>query len=103
MKAKVFLLVVIIIMGELIGISLLGVHTYKKDLVIFNLSFKEKFNRIIETFVKSRKNTYFLKHGVFEYRDKFQLPDSHPNKEGHALIAKNLLNYITKTNIIPYD
>jgi len=76
---------------------------YNKSLLIFTLSFKEKFNQIIEKFVESRKNTYFLKHGVFEYGDKFQLPDSHPNKEGHALIAKNLLNYITKTNIIPCD
>lgn len=76
---------------------------YKNALVIFSLPLREKFNNMIERLRESRPNTYFFKDGVFEFGDRFQLPDAHPNKEGHALIAKNLFDYLAKNEIIPCD
>lgn len=76
---------------------------YKNTLVIFTLPLQEKFNRIIEKFVESREDSYFFKDEVFQFGKKFQLPDSHPNKEGHAFIARNLFDYLTEKKIIPCD
>jgi lysophospholipase L1-like esterase len=76
---------------------------YKKDLVIYGLkhAFDEDRNiKALKKFASSRKKTYFFRNTNDEwYRNT--LLDKHPNKEGHAIIAKDIFEYLKKNGVIP--
>lgn len=55
---------------------------------------------IVENFAKTRPNTHFYvsDHDLIKGDQTF--PDGHPNTEGHAFIAKDILKYLRENGIL---
>jgi hypothetical protein len=60
------------------------------------------YKAFLEDFAHERKNTFFYDKlpNIYEQSDTY-LPDSHPNKKGHGLIAKSMLQYLVNEKILP--
>lgn len=81
---------------------------YKDDLLIYSpkgfFEAQDMDNgKIINEFVRSRPNTYLHINNVdLAYVDGL-LPDMHPNRRGHSLMAKDILSYLIANKVIPCD
>jgi len=69
---------------------------------IYSLTGSQK--EMINNFVASRNESVYFDGitNLYEIEDAI-LPDLHPSKEGHALIAKDILNYMVKEKLIPCE
>jgi len=80
---------------------------YKKQLVIFSLpsasNIGDEYKAIIKDFVRARNDTYFYESAINLKENGRLLPDWHPSITGHALIAEDLFEYLTKNQLIPCD
>ena len=76
---------------------------YLGKLLIFTFPLTEvKYKTIIKKFSNERKGTFFYDGITHIYNNNnLYLPDGHPSKEGHNVIANDLFKYIINNKIIP--
>lgn len=77
---------------------------YNGPLLIFNFPSSTVYEDVLNNFKNSRKNTFLYDQLIDTYNNPlYHLKDYHPSPSGHALIAEDLYNYLTKNNIIPCE
>lgn len=74
---------------------------FKKSLVLFTLGETDsKYKKIMIDSTKKHKSTYFIDgfRGLYNQNNNptLDLPDGHPNNNGHQKIAEYLFNYLIK-------
>jgi len=83
---------------------------YSGKLVLATFANGKNYNLIgsqkemINNFVASRNESVYFDGVTNLYEiEGATLPDSHPSKKGHVLIAKDILNYMIKERLIPCE
>lgn len=70
--------------------------SYFSNLLVMTM--KDNFisnSDILNEFIRSKSNYFYYSDLVNTIANKkYSLPDSHPNKEGHKIIAEEILNYL---------
>lgn len=81
---------------------------FKGDLLIYAMKYTWNSplvdnQTIVEHFAQTRPHTYFYVSNKNLPQEHEAFPDGHPNKEGHAFIAEDILNYLTDNGNIPCE
>lgn len=76
-------------------------YSGKLMLVTFHTQ-NNKYDNILKKYAHERKKTFFYNQiPQMSKADKTALPDFHPSKKGHSIIAESILRYLIEKDIIP--
>jgi len=75
---------------------------YRNPVVFAGQQLRDKYKNLLQSIVVNNQPKVYFDNDIINFYDtKYELPDHHPNREGHKIIAQDLFKYLSENELIP--